>query len=93
MSLSSVGLALLVSVTATYGSDPNLYQEQSWEAPTAQEVQDCAGMAQSLNAGFEYLIAKGLNIDFQTKVATCEVFLLDEPADSDGEILPANLKF
>lgn len=93
MGLGSVGLALMVSVTAHLGADPNLYQEQTWEAPTAQEVIDCAGMAKSLNLAFDYTIAKGLNNNFQMKTATCEVFLLDEPADDQVEIKPASFKF
>ena len=45
-------------------------------------------MAQSLNVGFDYLIAQGLNTDWQIKTATCEVFLLDEPPEDHVEIRP-----
>ena len=97
MDLANVGIALMVSVTANVGDDPNLYQEHTWEAPTAQEVQHCASMAQSLNAGFDYLIAHGMNKDWQIKTASCEVFLLDEPAEDQVEIKPhakpASFKF
>ena len=93
MGLASVGLALVVSVTASVGSDPNFYQEQTWEAPTAEEVQICATMAQDLNAGFDYLIAKGLNLDWQVKTAVCEVFLLDVPAEETVEIKNVSFKF
>lgn len=92
MSLSSIGLALMVSVTAQVGSDPNLYQEQTWEAPTHDEINNCAAMAQSLNVGFDYLIAQGLNRDWQIKTATCEVYLLDEPPEDQAEIRPAAKK-
>lgn len=92
MSLSSIGLALMVSVTAQVGSDPNLYQEQSWEAPTHDEINNCAAMAQSLNVGFDYLIAQGLNKDWQIKTATCEVYLLDEAPEDQVEIKPSAKK-
>lgn len=93
MGLESIGMALIVSVTASIGADPDLYQAQSWEAPTAEEIQICASMAQGLNDGSDYLIAKGLNRDWQSKSATCEVFLLDDPVADEPEISRVNFKF
>lgn len=92
--LIQIGMALMVSVTANVGSDPNLYQTATWEGPTMVEVGHCAQMAKDLNEQFDYLIAKGLNHDWQIKTATCEVF--PEPAadpEDDVEIKNASFKF
>ena len=57
------------------------------------EVGHCAQMAKDMNEQFDYLIAKGLNSDWQTKTATCEVFPVDEAPDEKVEIKNASFKF
>lgn len=92
--LIQLGMALIVSVTPNYGSDPNLYQQQSWEGPTIVEMGECATMARDLNAQFDYLVAKSLNVGWQTKTATCEIFPADEqPAEDEPAVKPASFKF
>lgn len=91
--LIQIGMALMVSVTAEVGSDPNLYQTETWEGPTMVEVGHCAQMAKDLNELYDYLVAKGLNRDWQTRTATCEVFPVDESPDEKVEIKNASFKF
>lgn len=92
--LIQIGMALMVSVTSNVGSDANLYQTATWEGPTMVEVGHCAQMAADLNEQFAYLVAKGLNHDWQTKTATCEVFPADEQlAEDEPDVKPAGFKF
>lgn len=65
--------SLVVAVTVSVGADVNFYQAESWKGPTMPELQTCADMADELNAGFGYLVQQGLNTDWQTKYATCEL--------------------
>lgn len=75
--------SLVVSVVATVGADNNFYEPQSWQAPTMEELQTCADMADGLNASFEYIRVNGLPRDWHTKYATCELVAVDGPAPAN----------
>ena len=67
--------ALVIAVSASLGADPNYYQPQTWEGPTETDLTTCATMAGELNATYKYLADNGLNTDWQTKEASCEVYV------------------
>lgn len=77
--------SLVIAVTASVGSDPNFYQPQNWKGPTMSEMETCAHMARDLNAGFEYLVSQGLNTDWQTKYASCELVAIDDDSAEGAE--------
>jgi hypothetical protein len=74
--------ALVIAVTATFGSDPNYYQPQTWEGPTMADMSDCATMAAELNTTYKYMAENGLNTDWQTKEASCEVYVQTVDVDT-----------
>jgi hypothetical protein len=78
--------SLTIAVTAAIGSGENFYQAESWSEPTREELVTCAQMAADLNSGFDYLIRQGLNKDWQSKTATCELIPTE---DTDGKAAPA----
>ena len=67
--------ALVISVVASLGADPNYYQPQTWDGPTEADLMDCASMAGELNATYRYMSDNGLATDWQSKEATCEVYV------------------
>ncbi|QBJ04448.1 hypothetical protein HOV23_gp125 [Pseudomonas phage Lana] len=78
--------SLVVSVLASIGGDTNFYQTESWKAPTMGELQTCADMAHSLNVGFDYQIRQGLNKDWQSKTATCELVNVGDDDDDKAPV-------
>ena len=73
--------SLVIVVVASLGDDPNYYHVENWQAPTMADLTTCATMAEELNASFRYLADNGLNTDWQTKEASCDVHLakIDTP--------------
>lgn len=74
--------SLVVSVLVAVGGDTNFYQTERWQAPTMGDLTTCADMAHELNVGFDYLIRQGLNQDWQSKTATCELINVGDDDDS-----------
>lgn len=79
--------ALVIAVLPTVGAGENFYQAESWNGPTTDDLETCATMAEELNVTFDAMIRAGLNVDWQSKTATCEIRLAP---DDDGEPLPAS---
>ena len=67
--------SLVIVVVANLGDDPNFYGAESWHGPTTADLTQCATMARDLNQSFDYLQAQGLNSDWQSKSATCDVIV------------------
>lgn len=89
---------LLVTVTLSVGTDPNLYHAESWKNPTMEELQICADMAADMTDTFVAMVEQGLNKDWQSQYATCELTPFDEnaaePANYSGPApIPSTLKF
>lgn len=76
--------SLMIEVVANMGDGSNFYLAQTWVGPTETDLVTCATMSKDLNAGFDYMVREGLNVDWQTKTATCEVYLSPdaEPAST-----------
>lgn len=79
--------ALTIAVLPAVGAGENFYQAESWKGPTEDDLTTCATMAEELNITFDAMIRAGLNVDWQSKTATCEIRLAP---DDDGEPLPAS---
>lgn len=79
--------SLTVAVTVSVGAGENFYQMESWQGPTEADLTVCASMANDLNAGFDYMIRQGLNKDWQSKTATCEIILIG--GDDEDEAIAA----
>lgn len=78
---------LVIAVLPAIGASENFYQAESWNGPTADDLETCATMAEELNITFDAMIRGGLNVDWQSKTATCEISLAP---DDDSEPLPAS---
>jgi len=78
MALSTLAAALVIAVVGNVGDDTNYYEPQTWYAPDAAELVSCARMAHDLNEQFEFMASKGLNVEWQSKFASCEVRLTRE---------------
>lgn len=79
--------ALTIAVLPAIGAGENFYQAEVWKGPTMDDMETCATMADELNITFDAMIRAGLNVDWQSKTATCEVRLAP---DDDSEPLPAS---
>ena len=78
---------LIIAVLPAVGAGENFYQAETWNGPTADDLETCATMAEELNITFDAMIRGGLNVDWQSKTATCEISLAP---DDDSEPLPAS---
>lgn len=90
--------SLVIVVTAAVGSDPNFYQAESWKGPTDADLTTCATMARELNDTFDAMIRQGLNKDWQSKSAYCELVAAGdddsaEPASYTPQAKPVSYKF
>ena len=88
--------SLVISVTAAVNTAPNFYQAESWQGATPSDLVTCATMAADLNAQFDFLVSQGLNKDWQTKTATCELIPDGDdaqPASFSAPPATLNLKF
>lgn len=74
--------ALVIAVLPAVGAGENFYQAESWNGPTGDDLETCATMAEELNVTFDAMIRGGLNVDWQSKTATCEIRLAPD-ADDD----------
>lgn len=79
--------ALSIAVLPAIGAGESFYQAEVWIGPTEDDLYTCATMAEELNVTFDAMIRAGLNVDWQSKTAACEIRLAD---DSDGEPQPAS---
>lgn len=70
--------ALVIAVLPAVGAWENFYQAETWNGPTADDLETCATMAEELNITFDAMIRAGLNVDWQSKTATCEIRLAPE---------------
>lgn len=84
--------SLVISVTAAVNTAPNFYQAESWQGATPNDLVTCATMAADLNAQFDFLVSQGLNKDWQTKTATCELTPDGEEDDGDDAAQPSVLQ-
>lgn len=85
--------SLVIAVTASVNTAPNFYQAESWKGATPSELVTCATMAADLNAQFDFLISQGLNKDWQTKTATCELIPDGEEEDDGDDAAPARVAY
>lgn len=86
----SLVAALVIAVLPAIGSGENFYQAESWNGPTMSDLETCATMAEGLNVTFDAMIRSGLNVDWQSKTATCEIRL----APDDGpDVKPSRVSF
>lgn len=83
--LAGLGMAVVVSVTASESGDVNYYQVAEWEEPLVAETRDCASMAHSLNESFKVLQDTGGGAGWTRKEASCELYLLDAYSEPTGD--------
>lgn len=88
----SLAAALVIAVTVSLGDGTNFYQPQNWQGPTMSDLETCASMARDLNDGFDYLIREGKNTDWQSKAASCEVYMVDD-VKPGAAAKPVSFKF
>lgn len=87
--------ALVIAVLPAVGAGENFYQAESWNGPTGDDLETCATMAEELNITFDAMIRAGLNVDWQSKTATCEIRLApeDEAQPTSAAVKPSRVTF
>jgi len=78
---------LTIAVLPAIGAGESFYHAEVWKGPTEDDLHTCATMAEELNVTFDAMIRAGLNVDWQSKTAVCEIRLSD---DDEGEVQPAS---
>lgn len=90
----SLVAALTIAVLPAIGSGESFYQAESWNGPTEDDLTACATMAEELNVTFDAMIRAGLNVDWQSKTASCEIRLApDDESEPDAKPSRVSFKF